>query len=75
MGRVGEKIGKEGFEITFQCIYNLLSRRGYKTQKTCDLKNNNNKKKGCSKTLPVFLFQIKLTEQIIRTKTCDLFCS
>lgn len=45
MGRVGEKIGKEGFEITFQCIYNLLSRRGYKTQKTCDLKNNNKKKR------------------------------
>lgn len=36
MGTVREKIGNEGFEITLQCIYDLLSGRGYKTQKACD---------------------------------------
>lgn len=36
MGTVREKIGKEGFEITLRCIYDLLSQRGYKTQKAFD---------------------------------------
>lgn len=69
MGTVKEKISKEGFEITLQHIFNLLSGRGYKTQKACDLK------KKCSKKLPALLFQIKLTNQIMRTKMCNLFCS
>lgn len=36
MGTEGEKIVKEISEITLQSIYDLLSRRGYKTQKACD---------------------------------------
>lgn len=32
MGTVREKLGKEGFEMTLQCIYDLLGRRGYKPQ-------------------------------------------
>lgn len=31
MGTVREKIGKEGFEITLQCVYEFLSRTRYKT--------------------------------------------
>lgn len=38
MGTMKEKISTEGFEITLQHTFNLLSGRGYKTQKACDLK-------------------------------------
>lgn len=51
-----------------------LAEEGIK-HKRLVIKNKNKDEKRCSKKLPVLLFEIKLADQIMRAKKCDLLSS
>lgn len=51
-----------------------LAEEGIK-HKRLVIKNKKKDEKRCREKLPVLLFEIKLTDQIMRAKKCDLLCS